>query len=194
MITITFYFCALARQSGYLTYFNIPVAYVSLTPAMVLTTSLQLVALVIVVLISLMFLSIPVAALITSLRDRLTRLLEYLFGSRRLGNPPFSLLDRFMPDAVIILVVFAAIMSLVAYSLYAGKWDAEHRETFFIVKKFPGLPEDLVVVQFSGDYLVTAPLDRAAGEVEKKIYLLKVSDMGHTPIDHEKIGRLKVKQ
>jgi hypothetical protein len=194
MITVTFYFCALVQQKGYLNYFNIPIEYISLTPTIILDLSLQLIALVGGILIGLMLLCITIAALIISLKDRLIRLLEHSFGLSRPRDPSFASLDRFMIDAAIILVVFMAIMSLIAYARYTGNWNAEHRENFYLVKNFPGVPKDLVVFQLSGDYLVTLPLDRTTQKVERKIYLLKISDMGQTPIEHEQVGPLRVKR
>jgi|SRR5919108_4229696 hypothetical protein len=166
--TLTFYFCALAQQRAYLNFFKIPVEFVSLVPSLILTTSLQLIALVGAILMGLVLLSIPITALIISLKDRLVRFLERLFGPPRPRNPSFALLDRFQYNVAITFVVFTAILSLVAYANYSGKWEAEHRENFYVVKKFPGVPDDLVVFQFSGDYLVTAPLDRSTQEVEKR--------------------------
>jgi hypothetical protein len=44
IITITCYFCALAKQMGYLNYFRVPVEFIPLSPTIVLGTSMNMVA------------------------------------------------------------------------------------------------------------------------------------------------------
>jgi hypothetical protein len=52
---------------------------------------------------------------------------------------------------------------------------------------------EVVVLRIYGEYLITAPFDRSTREFEKKLYLLKISDMTKLPLTLEKVGPLKVK-
>jgi hypothetical protein len=52
---------------------------------------------------------------------------------------------------------------------------------------------EVVVLRIYGDYLITAPFDRPGHTFEKKLYLLKISEMATVPLTYEEIGPLKVK-
>jgi hypothetical protein len=92
------------------------------------------------------------------------------------------------------VAVFVIILSIVSFSRYLGQLDAEHWKEFYIINNYPNFPETLVVLLFYNDRLITAPLDSTTREVEKRFFILKMSEMGETPLIHKKIGRLKVKE
>jgi hypothetical protein len=56
-----------------------------------------------------------------------------------------------------------------------------------------GLRPEVVILRIYGEYLVTAPFDRADQTFEKKLYLLKISEMSTVPLTFEKVGPLPVK-
>jgi hypothetical protein len=87
-----------------------------------------------------------------------------------------------------------SIILLVSISNYLGIFSARNKEDFFIVTQYPGFPESLAVIQIHGDYFVTMPLIRSSKEVEKKIYFLKTSEIGTSPLTFEKVGPLKLKE
>jgi hypothetical protein len=132
------------------------------------------------------------SGIITTLKSRNTKLSRFLFGTKSSSNSP-SQAKGMVHDISVALVIFMAIFSLVAYYRYIGRWEAQHRQEFYTVNNFPNLPESLVVMSLSDEYIVTASFDRATREVERKIYLINQAEMGNTPLSFEKIGPLKVK-
>jgi hypothetical protein len=72
----------------------------------------------------------------------------------------------------------------------AGRARAEKMDVFQVIKQSP----ELVVLRTYGDYFIAAPFNRTTREVEKKVYLLKLAEMGKTPLQLEKVGPLKVKE
>jgi hypothetical protein len=92
-----------------------------------------------------------------------------------------------------VLFVFFICVVLGNYlSYWGGKKDAQSQEVFPIITHYPEVPE-VVVLRTFGDYFLTAPLDRSSKEVEKKLYMLKISDMAKIPLTREKVGPLRVK-
>ena len=97
------------------------------------------------------------------------------------------------------LVVWAPLMIvsvLVIMSHWLGKNGAKKKTDFHVAKQYPGLPDELAVILIYGEYLITAPLirDPNGNQVEKNLYILKLSEMEKTPLTFEKVGPLKVKE
>jgi hypothetical protein len=89
---------------------------------------------------------------------------------------------------IILIVVSGGVMK-------ARDWGAKaarQRGVFQVIAADSQRPE-VVVLRIYGEYLITAPFDRSTREFEKKLYLLKISDMTKLPLTLEKVGPLKVK-
>ena len=71
----------------------------------------------------------------------------------------------------------------------AGKAQAHQQEEFLVIDHSP----EVVVLRIYGEYLITAPFDRSTKEIEKKLYIFKLSDNSPTLLTLEKAGPLKVK-
>jgi hypothetical protein len=91
------------------------------------------------------------------------------------------------------------VISLFAWVIYGifsfhriGRNWAEKRQEYQVMTQSP----ELVVLRVYGDYLITAPLirDPSRNQVEKKLYILKLSEMEKIPLTLEKVGTLKVKE
>jgi hypothetical protein len=113
-------------------------------------------------------------------------------------NPPrqfepsnFQFPPRFI-NFVVLFVFFICVVLGNYLSYWGGKKDAQSQEVFPIITHYPEVPE-VVVLRTFGDYFLTAPLDRSSKEVEKKLYMLKISDMAKIPLTREKVGPLRVK-
>jgi hypothetical protein len=93
------------------------------------------------------------------------------------------------PMTIIISIVFIVVSGGASAHRKLGQFNAQWQEEFYIVAQSP----ELVVIRNYGDYLFAAPFDRVTKEVEKKLYLLKISDMAKTPLTTEKVGPLHIK-
>lgn len=67
------------------------------------------------------------------------------------------------------------------------------QKSTFCAKPGRGLRPEVVVLRIYGDYLVTAPFDRTTKQFEKKLSLLKISEMAEVPLTYEKAGPLHAK-
>jgi hypothetical protein len=196
LATVIVYFCVLARQTGYCTYFNVPYEFISLGQTIVLAISWPLIVMIFIALSGIACLLAIVGGIIDFLRYQFGHFFESLFGQdlTRETRPKSVMFKQLLNGWLVVVGFFIIAMSLVVFARFSGRYDAEHQEKFYVVKKFPDLPQVLVVIQIHTDYLVTIPLDSSTQEVEKTIYLVKISEMGKTPLTLEKVGPLKVKQ
>ena len=193
-ITAMIYFCVLSYQIGFCTYFQLPFQYISLSQTMILSVLWPLFIIITCIFIFVICVLTPISALFLTYRDRITRFYESLVASTRPRNPSMLPLDHFFRSFMVGVAVFVIILSIVSFSRYLGQLDAEHWKEFYIINNYPNFPETLVVLLFYNDRLITAPLDSTTREVEKRFFILKMSEMGETPLIHKKIGRLKVKE
>jgi hypothetical protein len=74
----------------------------------------------------------------------------------------------------------------------AGKEDAQSKKEFQVISQSSSLPE-VVVLRVYGDYLFAAPFDRSTKKVEKKLFILKISEIANAPLTTEQVGPLQVK-
>ena len=77
-----------------------------------------------------------------------------------------------------------------------GRNEAKRQEKFLIVKQnlgVPGVDTEVAVLRVYGEYLFAVPINRADKKFEKKLVILKMSDMPKTPLNLEKIGPLEEK-
>jgi hypothetical protein len=95
-------------------------------------------------------------------------------------------------DFLLILVILAVIWAFIPLSRGLGKGGAKGLRDFLIVAAESPRPE-VAVVRVYGDYLFTVPFDRTTKEFEKKLYLLKISEMAEVPLVLENIGPLSPK-
>jgi hypothetical protein len=95
-------------------------------------------------------------------------------------------------DVILIVIILISIIYGNNLFLWGGRADAQRKEEFQIVPQSSDVPE-VVVLRVYGDYLLTVPFDRSTKEVEKKLFILKVSEMAKTPLIREKVGPLQVK-
>jgi CDP-diglyceride synthetase len=195
-ITVTVYLYALSAQIAYQRHFKIPLEFIPLTPAGVLTMGWTFIFILFLILITIGLLSYFIYCLINYLSNRFPHSFEPLFRqfATEKTNPLILLLRSALRDLLIIFIFFITVVLVTSFAYYSGKRAAEHQKEFLVVNKSPDVPEALVVLQISGDYLVTRPLDRTTQEIEKKIYLLKMSEMAKTPLTTENVGPLKVKR
>jgi hypothetical protein len=111
--------------------------------------------------------------------------------SRAPSPSPAPGLEAFT-DVILIIIALIAIVYGNGVFRLGGRADAQMKEEFQIVPQSSDVPE-LIVLRVYGDYLLTAPFNRSTKEVEKKLFILKVSEMGKTPLIMEKVGPLQVK-
>lgn len=77
-----------------------------------------------------------------------------------------------------------------------GEKEAKGQEIFFIVTQKLGVPEvdtEVAVLRGYGEYLLAVPINRADKKFERKLVILKMSDMSKTPLKSERIGPLEGK-
>jgi hypothetical protein len=112
--------------------------------------------------------------------------------SRRENTPVRSVFSPRLRDMIAIASILI-IIGLTAYSNFqAGRTYASNLAMFQVVTAESPRPE-VVVLRIYGDYLITAPFDRSTKEFEKKLYLLKISEMAKTPLTYERVGPLRVR-
>ena len=103
-----------------------------------------------------------------------------------------KLLSPVLGNYVLYCLIFLFICYLGVICYYIGRSTAENRTEFQVIAPSSDVPE-VAVLRISGDYLLTAPFDRVTKKVEKKLYILKISEMPKTPLTLENIGPLSVK-
>jgi hypothetical protein len=172
VITVTAYLCTLAHQMGLCDYFGISPDYISLSLPRVLFVFWPFAYFLMVITISLLLL----VSAAWKLLDKFS------------VNDPFGLLRVTAVIAVIWIVVSLGVL----WSRGWGETAARQGEIFHVVNQYPGVPE-VVVILIYGESLVAIPFDRASQTFEKKLYLLKVSEMATVPITLEKVGPLRLK-
>lgn len=95
-------------------------------------------------------------------------------------------------DVIEFLVI---LMTLVVITLGSylfpteGRKDAQGQEWFPVVAQSPDVPE-VVVLRVYDDHLFATPFNRSTKEFEKKLFILKLSDMDKRPLMTEKVGPL----
>jgi hypothetical protein len=172
VITVTAYLCTLTHQIGLCNYFGISPDYISLSLPRVLFVSWPFA-------FSLMLITISLLLLVSA---------AWKLWDKFSVNDPFGLLRVNAVIAVILIVVSLGVVKSRAW----GETAARQGEIFHVVNQYPGVPE-VVVILIYGESLVTIPFDRASQTFEKKLYLLKVSEMATVPITLEKVGPLRLK-
>jgi hypothetical protein len=73
-----------------------------------------------------------------------------------------------------------------------GVYSAKNMEWFYVVKQSREGKEDaeFIVLGNYGDYLVAVPFKRSTKTFERKVILLKMSDMNNVPLSFERLGKL----
>jgi hypothetical protein len=87
-----------------------------------------------------------------------------------------------------------------------ARTDAKNQKVFRVVSQYSEnepeflLPvfnhsakEDRVILRIYSDYLITAPFNRSTKVIDKKLYILKMSDMSKIPLTTEEVGPLSLK-
>lgn len=189
IVTATVYLCVLFNQIGYQEYFNMPVEFIPLG----LTTVLHLFCPFVVSLLLAISVFVVIISIISAASDYLLwRFFNQCWDGKSI--PARLTQNPIIRGEMIGFAFFTVIALLVTFSHYLGKKNAEARDEFFVVNEYAGIQGTLVLFQFYDDYVITTPLDRSTREIEKKMYILKMSEMGKAPIVHEKVGQLKLKQ
>jgi hypothetical protein len=96
------------------------------------------------------------------------------------------------PEFLVIFVIVIIIWFFIFLSRSMGKEDAKGWRNFQVIAAETPRPE-VAVLRVYGDYLLTVPFDRTTKEFEKKLYILKISDMPKVPLVLEDIGPLRLK-
>jgi hypothetical protein len=74
-----------------------------------------------------------------------------------------------------------------------GAYEAMQQQGFYVVEGSSKFPK-LIVLRIYGDHLIAAPLIDISGTIEKKLCLLKLSEMSQVPLIAEKFKSLKIQQ
>ena len=96
------------------------------------------------------------------------------------------------PESLLIFVIVIIIWFFIPLSRWLGKEEAKGWKNFQVIAAERPRRE-VAVVRVYGDYLLTVPFDRTTKEFEKKLYILKISDMLEVPLVLEDIGPLRLK-
>jgi hypothetical protein len=89
------------------------------------------------------------------------------------------------------IMILIAVLSLIVAPFGIGYLEAKKEKNFQTVySDATGL--DLVVLRIYGEYLITAPLDRTAKTVERKLHVLKLENISQIPLAFENVSPLKV--
>jgi len=97
---------------------------------------------------------------------------------------------------LIVLYIFIFVCSGIYIAFNLGRDMARDRRFFLVLPKSAEVPEEVAVLTAYGDYLITSPIDRSTKPVtvNKTLYLLKMSEIGKTPLTFENVGPLKIKE
>jgi hypothetical protein len=101
------------------------------------------------------------------------------------------LLTIIRPSKFRIILLFLIVLFFgFAGARWSGRTYAENLEEFYVMAQSP----EVVVLRIYSDHLITTPFDRLTKQVERKFYILKLSEIPTTPLSLEKIGPLKIKE
>ncbi len=119
------------------------------------------------------------------------KLIADLPPTERTGLSGSSLAQRHMHfSAIVIIFIVVISISVGAYAhRKMGQSNAQRQEWFLVVAQSP----EVVVLRNYSDYLFASPINRSTKEIEKKLFILKISEMTKIPLTTEKVGPLRVK-
>jgi hypothetical protein len=163
LTTLIAYLWALYYEVGFFEYFSLPYYLISLNPSIVLATNAVLV--------------IVFGGVFAVVYIVINRLPEIWYR-------------------IVIGVLFIAALFFCRVCRIEGRNEAKRQEKFLIVKQnlgVPGVDTEVAVLRVYGEYLFAVPINRADKKFEKKLVILKMSDMPKTPLNLEKIGPLEEK-
>ena len=169
LITVTAYLWALSYEDGFCDYFCIPYDLISLSQITLVTNSAG-------ILLILVFLYLIIAIAYS-------------------GSTPTGRLTQHPKRRLVLILVLLAIVILGLFSSYrAGRRHEERIQEFSVIVQSPDVIGELVVLPIYGEYLITAPLDRSTKTIERKLYILKLSEISEKPLVFDNIGPLKAKR
>lgn len=105
--------------------------------------------------------------------------------------PALNLIN-FTTIATACVIGFITVVGITYIFYKAGNDSARTSEIFYVIEKSDEIPE-VVVLRIYGDYLLTAPFNNLTNEIEKSLYILKMSEMSKIALISKKVGKLHVK-
>ena len=114
----------------------------------------------------------------------------------REGPPEKTVLQYFFIISTVLFII--PLLMGVGYSHFfeVGRNNAKEQKEFLLFKFNPeeikGV-EEVAIVRAYGDNLLAVPINRTKNEFEKKVVILKISEMSKRLLTLENIGRLQAK-
>jgi hypothetical protein len=102
--------------------------------------------------------------------------------------------NPFLLHTVKFFVCFIFVSLGIYGSFKNGRTMAEQKEVFLVMNQSSEVPETVAILRTYSDYLITAPFDPSTKVLGKKLYILKISELGKTPLEIERTVRLKAQR
>jgi hypothetical protein len=119
--------------------------------------------------------------------DNLTSLMQ---PREEISTLDLSLAARYW-DYILLVIIAISIGFGGLFFGYLGYSNAQTQPWFQTIKQYES--QEVVVIRSYGDYLLAVPFNRNTKQFERKMFIMKISDMAKTPLSYEKVGPLQVK-